>query len=307
VESVARSALAALATEANIILACQWVSDRYAQLAGKTTLPSLRRTGALTIPAAMQAGTVALTQGSNTVIGDATAAAAWTADLVGRYFQVAEAWYKITDRQGATLILETPIVEATQATTAYRIVARYLPLADDVRRLGTFELEERRWRIKLVSLQTLDVHHPIRWFTTSGPTMVAEFGSDPQGRKLCEFYPYSSVAMHCTYRYVARPPILEQRDTIPGSIDGYVLKEGVLIDVMRYNAAKKAQQGDINTAGFWRNEARVQEGKYEDLMLRAIQSDRGSEAVEVWLRASGWPQAPSVIRDAHDQLAAVGP
>src|SRR3990170_1068334 len=95
VEDAARAALAAVDSQAGIIVAAQWVSERYQALASRTALRHLRRVGTVTVPAAVTAGTVEVTHGSPIVEGDPTAVAAWSVAMVGRQFQVDHVWYGV--------------------------------------------------------------------------------------------------------------------------------------------------------------------------------------------------------------------
>ena len=55
VETVARTVQAAISSEADYLLIAQWISDRYAQVAAKARFRHLRRLGAFTAPALIQA------------------------------------------------------------------------------------------------------------------------------------------------------------------------------------------------------------------------------------------------------------
>jgi hypothetical protein len=311
VEEVARSAWAAVNAEANILLGAQWTGERYAQLASRTALRALRRQGELVVPAVVLAGTVTVSRGTNVVSGDATAQAAWSPALIGRFFQGRTAWYEITGIQSGVgvlngqplLQLAVPFAEADVAGGSYHVVARYLTLADDARRLGCFTFE--RWRRQVLPSSTyqLDYENPERQYFTTGPNIVAEHNSDAEGRKVIEVYPYSLTTEHVTYRYVARPPKLELHDLVPGEIDVWVLKAGVLIDVYRYMASKAAQAADIQGAGYWRNESRAQESTFEQAILRAVQADRGVDDTSAWLRSSiPYNRGHRYITDAHSEV-----
>ena len=78
-----------------------------------------------------------------------------------------------------------------------------------------------------------------------------------------ELYPYSSITELLYYVFYRAPDTLRLQDQVPPNIDNHVLKEGALIDAYRYEAGKAAKKGDVNIAGFWRNESRAQETSWE--------------------------------------------
>lgn len=306
-EDVARAAGAALNIDVAIILQEQWVTERYAFLAARTPLRALHREAAVTIPAALTTGTLAITLGSRAVTGDAAAVAAWGAEpLVGRYLGVGNAWYAIAAAEGAVLQLASPVVDPTAAAATYQIVARTVALAEDARTLGAFHHPQRRRTLVRVSRADLDQAAPTRRYLAFGPTVVADFGVDGAGRRLVEFYPYQTTPQQIRYDYWAAPPRLQLDDPIPAPCDLHQLKEGVLIDCMRFLAAKAAQAGDYPGAAFWRNEARAQETRWETLLDQAILNDRGLDDVETRLRSTRWGGVGFEIRTAFDEIAARG-
>jgi len=305
-EDVARAAGAALNIDVAIILQEQWVSERYANIASRTTLRALHRTAELTVPALVSAGTVSILNGSDIVTGDATAVAAWDATLVGRFLQLQTAWYEIAGVVNQTLELVGTYTEDDVTVGSYRIVQRYFPLADDARTLGDFVLSQRRLRIGKMSLADLDYVAPYRQHFGYGPVTVVDFGSDAQGRKVVELYPYPQTAQQVRYDYWAHPPRLELTDPIPGSVDLHMLKEGVLIDCMRFLAARAMQAGDAAGAGFWRNESRAQETRWEDFVKQAILNDRGLDDIETRMRSSLGPISGTDILTSFDEIWARG-
>lgn len=305
VGEVARSALAALNVTRNDVLAAQWVNERWQQLAAVTTLRSLRKTGEFVVPAPVTDGTVSVSRGTNVVTGDATAYAAWSPTLVGRYFQVQgrDAWYEITDVTATTLILAVPFAEDDAAAgSSYHVVARHLALPSTVRRLGWGTCERRRWPVKTVSSGWLDRQHPSRQYVTTGPAYMSEVRTDESGARVIEVYPYSTTTEHVAYKYVQAPPTIELGDTLPGQIDTWMLKVGVLADVMLYKAAQCVDGQDLQGAAYWRNEFRVQEGRFEDAVRRAIQADRGTDDLEAWLQSSLPLAVTRDITTARDQV-----
>jgi hypothetical protein len=302
VEDVARAAGAALNIDVAIILQEQWVSERYANIASRTTLRALHRTAELTVPALVSAGTVSIGNGGTIITGDATAVAAWGAAVIGRFIQLHTAWYEIAGAINDTLELVGTYTEDDVTDGSYRIVQRYFTLADDTRTLGDFVLSQRRLRIGKLSLADLDYLAPYRQHYGYGPVAVVDFGSDAQGRKVVELYPYPQTMQQVRYDYWAHPPRLELTDSIPGSVDLHALKEGVLIDCMRFLAARAMQAGDAAGAGFWRNESRAQETRWEGFVNQALLNDRGLDDLETRMRSSMGPVSGTDILTSFDEI-----
>src|SRR5437879_3545200 len=97
VETVARSVVAAIDTDAGYLLASQWVAERYQQLLSRARFKSQRKIGEVIVPATYKTGTVQITQSSTAVVGTGTA---WTsAAHAGRYFRGQVGWYEIASVQ----------------------------------------------------------------------------------------------------------------------------------------------------------------------------------------------------------------
>src|SRR6266404_2695195 len=118
VEDVARDVLNSIDTSAGLLQASLWVADRYKRLAARVKMKHLRRVSAVFTSGTITAGVATATTLSNIITGDAAAQAAWTsADLTGKYFRLAVAWYQVVGVNvvaGAPqLQLETPWAELT--------------------------------------------------------------------------------------------------------------------------------------------------------------------------------------------------
>lgn len=311
VDDVARAALGDLAVEHTaLLLGVRWVNDRLAEFAGKLRLRQLRRLGELTIPAAITAGTVSVTQGSATVTGDATAAAAWSIALEGRFFKISRTWYRIATANaiGLTLTLEEPYSEDDATDSAYVVVARTVPLAAGCRTIVGFFHDRLSVAIEQRSLPWLDMTCPDRVYLATGPQVVADIGEDAATfRRLVEFYPYSDQPEHIRYAYYVAPSTLLLTDTIPSTVDKDALVQGVLASVMRWKKAKAADAGQMEAAALWRNEYRAQETKWEAVLFqRMAKSDTAMEDL-AWLSQSPTRGgARSDITTARDEIYARG-
>lgn len=277
VEEVAQSALSAFSCTAGRVLASTWVNDRYKQLLGKVRFKHTRKIGELAIPAAITAGTITTVRGSKYVVGDATAQAAWTTRQINWHFRAGVTWYRVVGVSSVdkTLELATPYAEDAASSGGYALVQREFDLPTTVRSLDLFVHMRRRASFPCVSLEFLDALAPSRNDIATGPAYVTELGMGENGGKRLEVYPASNTSEVLHYVYRELPERLSLTDTLPAVIDGYVLKEGVLIDVFRWLQAKAASEGKMDIAALWRNDARAQESSWMKAIQAAIMADRG--------------------------------
>jgi hypothetical protein len=305
VQDVARQVLAAIDTTAGHLLCCQWVAQRYTQLCSRARFRHLRRVGAVMLPAPVTDGTITIAEGSDTVVGDATASAAWaTQDLVGWHLRTRTNWSRVVARVGpATLRLASPQTEGDNVAATYQLVRRYVPLAPEARWLTQdgFVLQRTWTPLRPQPLAALDYQAPSRPLVGPWPLTWTQVESLADGTIQIEFYPISSQIETVSYVYWAVPPELAMDAEVPSTIDAGVLVEGALHDAMRYNAAKAANAGNIEAAGYWRNEYRAQNLVWERRILEAIRTDRGLDDVTLILQMQnayyGVPQDLMTARD----------
>lgn len=309
---VARAALAAVGSDANLLLATQWVSERYVQMVGRVKFRHLRRYGELVVPAMISAGTATATRDSAIVTGDATAAAAWaTTDLKGRFFQGRTAWYEIAETTGAPaqLRLTSPFAEDTVTAGSYRLVQRYATLDRGARFFRGFTAG-RLWRpITTIPLEALDRLAPGRPYLGSLAVggWVSDVGwSTALNTRRIELYPYSTTSEIICYLWWSAPADLDFDDDIPGPIDSYLLKDGALIDVFRHKASVAADQGKVDMAAFWRNESRAQETVWERRIGEATRQDRGTDDTTFLLASADRRGSFRDVVTARDQVLATG-
>ena len=311
VEEVARTVVATVDVSGGYLLAAKWVADRYQELCSRSRFRHLRRIGELSLPADVAAGTVTATRGLRIVAGNATAAAAWTNALIGWHFRARTTWYEIEGVSGTSLTLRSEYAEDTLTAGSYRIVQRYTYLDPAVRWLGDFLHMRRRQPITRTSLAELDMLHPSRQRVSVGPLLYAEVGEgiNPSGAraKQVELYPYCDNDELIHYVYWSEPPILRLDETLPASIDSYTLKEGALIDAMRMKMTEADKAGNVERTAFWRNEYRAQKTSWEQYILNAIRTDRGSDDVSFIMQSAGYAAASSDIVTARDQVIANWP
>ncbi len=268
VETLARHIAALVDMTENVRLIGDWVSRRYQEIAGSSQLRALRKNGELVIPAPYSTGTVTTTRGSAVVTGVSTV---WDSAMVGRYFRSGVTWYKIAQVQSATVIeLEGQYAEIAVAAGAYKIVQRFHSLAVDARFTDvTFTHMRIRRTLSIVNQTILDSMAPDRHTVGAWPLYVSEAESHPEtGLPRVEIYPYSDLVEEIHYLYWPRPKELAWDEPLPQWLDLEAFREGVLIDVYRYKAAKAADGLQIEVAAYWRNEYRAQMTTWKDALLR---------------------------------------
>ena len=137
--------------------------------------------------------------------------------------------------------------------------------------------------------------------------MNLNLGQDDQPR-MVEFYPYPQGSVTVHYTYWAHPPEMDTEAllkwVIPPVIDRDVLKEGALIDVMRYEASRMARSGNVEAAAYFRNEYRMQETKWDQKLAKAVRNDRGLDDLSFILQRKGsrLPLDWDPIKSAYDYV-----
>lgn len=294
VEEVAYAALSAVGSNAGVLQGVKWTSDRYRQLSNRGRLRSLRRVAQVVIPAAVSDGLITAARDSAVIEGDADAQAVWHAGLAGWYFRYRRNWYKVVSVETAggvkTLKLDTPVTEDGSADVGYKLVQRFTPMPSDMRTVGRF-VHQRLWKpISQVSLSELDLMHPERLFVTgTGPELVCEVGDDENGARLFEFYPYPLNSDSVLFSYYSRSPDLQPGDKLPDNLDVEALKQGVLIDVYRYEMAKALRENKVEVAAVWGNHLRTQETVWETRMTELMRADRSVDDLSIIIHTMGPP------------------
>lgn len=310
VSDVARQVLSDVASDAGHILASQWVDEAYQELVTKVRYRHLRRVGELTQPATISAGTISVTQGSRAVTPDATALAAWNAvpqgAIVGRYLRVSDSeMYEIEQFANGELTLASSYAVVGGSGLGYQIIARYLTLAEDARWLGDF-MHMRLWTpLRNLPLAQLDYEAPARSWAQGVPAVWCEIGVKTlQGPRVIEVYPYPAQDELLHYVYWSFPRTLGFDDDIPRVIPDYVLKEGALVNAMRYEMSKALRLGQMEIAATWRNEYRAQQTSWKAAMADAARADRGVDDVTFIVTDFGSRYGNrGYIRTAHDQVS----
>jgi hypothetical protein len=304
VEEVARHVAGIVGVDNDLLLVGEWVARRWQEIANSTTLRALRKTGELIASAPESTGTVAVTQGSKTVTGTGTA---FTQNHVGHHFRAKDNWYEVEQVVSATvLLLKSEYTEDTGTGLSYNIVQRRFRLEPDARKLGPFVHMRLRRTLQSVSQIGLNLLIPSRFELNSVPQYVSEMEADIDGTRRVEIYPIGTQDELIHYLYWAKPPFLNFKDYIPGDIDIEALREGVLIDMYRNLSNKFAMEEKIEIAGYYRNEARAQETRWDNVhKKRLLQQDDGLDDLEfILMKNPAHPRRTEdrIIDNAFDQV-----
>jgi hypothetical protein len=308
VEDVARDVLAAVASQAGFLLAAKWVSGRYQQLCGTRRLRHLRRLGELVIPADVTTGTVTTTRGAQVVTGSAAAQTAWAAiaaDLNAGLWYVRQAtvWYRVVAFVGGALQLAVAFAEDSATDSGYRLVPRRRRVAADAKTLGAFVHTRRKRALDIMDQAVLDQRDPGRVRVgTAGPTVWSESERADDGALVIETYPSVAESELLRYTYYLYPPELTLRDPLPPAFESIWLREGAMIDAMRFEMARAARAGQNDAAALWRNEYRAQETRWEAIQRDAAGADLGGDDVALIFDTMRGAATPTEIRDAHDEV-----
>jgi len=295
VDDVARAALSVVGSNAGLLLAIGWASERYRQLTSQVRMRHLRQIGEVVIPAPIDTGTASFTRGSNVVTGNAAAAAAWQArpDIKDGtwYIRLRRVWYRVADvTPTGTILLQSQVAEDDVAAVSYKVIKRYHKLAPDVRYLGKFVHMRLHRMLHEASMLSIDMSHSARWITAgSGPEIVVDVNTDAEGHRLVEFYPFSTTEEIVHYVYWPTPLKLQPGSILPAEVDQEALKSGVLIDVYRFEMAKALRDNKVDAAATWRNEMRAQETTWGKRIEEIAKADHGLDDVALILHPRGLP------------------
>ena len=317
VEQVSREVLASVPSEAGILLAAQWIDSRYKRICARSKRNRhLRQVGELTYPAPITTGLVTATQGSNVVTGDATAQAAWGPQVIGRHIRIAVVWQEIIGFENNTLKLRSPYSENSVIAGAYHIVQRWTPVDPTARSLGDTIIHVRlRYPLENISPFSMDQLSAERLLVGPPPAYWCEVdqvpnpNTDPKTQSIVrriELYPYSSITELLYYVFYRAPDTLRLQDQVPPNIDNHVLKEGALIDAYRYEAGKAAKKGDVNSAGFWRNESRKKKTNKKKIIKDAFRYDSSVDDKTFILERLGALRIGGDIKNAYSEVFARG-
>jgi len=289
VSELVRDVLASVATDATGVAAAKWIDNRYQEMVGKVKFRSLRSIGELQLPKVVgndDDDTVTTTRDSTAVSGTSTTWETTPTTSPGAYwyFKASSAWYNISSvTDNTNLVLTTAFSEDAVSAGTYKIVKRYHPLASTARRLGSFMLTRLFKELQSVSETELNLIAPGRILTDNIPNYVALSGHDASDYLQVEIYPPPKLSEIIHYIYWKIPSTLSLGTTLPLMIDPYTLKEGVLVDLYRFEKAAALRAGNVEIAGHWGNEEARQRTIWRKVINDAIRSDRGVDDITMIL------------------------
>ena len=282
VDELAREAVGAVDMEEGYLLALKWISRRYQEVVAKIRYLPLMKFGSIVVPGVYKVGLASFVQGSQNVVGNGTV---WTNAFVGRFLRRFNNWYEIQSVEDAThLILSLPYLDRTENNVPYNIIPRRVPLVSGVGQVREFRVEDNPKPLEILGIDELDVRESERSSIGSTIYYAAEVGTDSNSIRVFEFYPYPNKDKIVNFTYFAFPADLAFTDIIPEFIGGRALKEGVLIDVYRFQMGKALKEGRTDVAGFWRNELRAQETSWGNILQEIIQTSSAVDDGTLLLR-----------------------
>lgn len=283
IEELAREIVGSLDVEEGYLISQKWITNRYQEIAALLPLKTLLKFGEIVIPGAYKTGTIGVTKGSDVVTGVGTN---WGIELKGRFLRRERNWYEIEAVVNSTqLTLLSPYVETTALGVSYFIVNRRVPLVSGIRKIQ--EMRAGGKTLDFMGAAELDIVFGERGLISSVPQIAAEVGIDvtvtPTVR-LFEFYPYPLHDCLVSFTYHENPAFFGMASNIPDFIDPGLLKEGVLIDLYRFEMGRALKEGRVDVAGFWRNELRAQETTWERRLREIPMNTGATDAGTVMLR-----------------------
>lgn len=315
VSDIAQSILAATASNAGLQLAGRWVSERYAELVGRTRTRQLQHSASVFVPAPISTGTCSITQNNATAV----LSTPLTQNVVGWTIRFNTTWYIVTAQAGdnITLTIDSKQVDTTNATNGYILVQRFIPIMADARWISDVVHQRRNKKLRHYSLSQMESKHARRqlvgaypWCWTEASRYVEDLDITTSlgstGQKLVEIYPPSSQAETYKYYYWSIPLTLALNANLPQEIDAYTLREGVLVDVYRYKSEQFAEQNNREMAEFYANKESRQRTVWEGAIQEALIADNAyHNEVSVNLTSVGYAEPyDDDITNAHDYVIA---
>ena len=115
------------------------------------------------------------------------------------------------------------------------------------------------------------------------PSYWAEGTNSREGFKRVEIYPPSNTdETYDVYGWPIPPP-QELRDVVPAEIDAFMLREGALCDLYRYETARALNKDtpDVQLAQMWDKKFTDQLQIWDQKIADAANTDRGADDVSV--------------------------
>lgn len=136
-----------------------WIRDRYLEILDRLDWVRVQKSVAIPLPAEVNAGTVAVVNGSAAIAGTGTA---WTAEMSGRLFRIAgqAEYYEFTFASANTGTLDRPFLGGTATGAAYRINALSVTLPANCRSIDPPQLLDPARPLEIRSLADIAATDP---------------------------------------------------------------------------------------------------------------------------------------------------
>lgn len=221
--------------------------------------------GGFSTPEVTTAGSISATLGSNQIIGDATATAAWSAlplywaptlqQIRAQGFSIYSiiAFDTSTNAPFGTLTLDRPFVDPLPffIGVGYQMFQAYIPAPVGFKRWLTIADMFNCWALDIwTSRRTVDLLDPARLYT-SNPSMALALGQDRRGagtanasatvgQQLYEFYPNPQTEISYQTYFVAEAPyLMNNSDTLPPPLDEELVTQKALTWAYRDAEARR--------------------------------------------------------------------
>lgn len=229
---------------ASPLLARDWVTNAFRQLAEKRAWSWLWKEGQFLLPAIYAAGTVVVNNNSTTVTGTGTA---FTAQMIGRQFRIGNGpFYTIATRTSGTVIDLDRVYGGSDATAAtFEIAQVYVTVPSDFHSfLTVVDMDNQGYRLHTnIGQDELDFADPER--TSTGDPLVLSFhdydGSTPPIPRY-EVWPRPQAQLVLSYLYEIRATDLEDSGAnLPRHVRGDLLLEMALANCAKWPGPSKEQ------------------------------------------------------------------
>lgn len=291
------------APECPLPLAQEFVQTAYARALAFYPWSQLKTDGAFRIPLAYDTGTVAVLNGSATVVGSGTA---WTAALENRQFYInSEApFYTVIDVASATSItLDRPFELEDDSAAPYTISTVYIEMPSDFGSWDTVRDLTNNWRLWTNYNQAdIDLWDADRsysqtpWVIATAPPRIPTSGDSVIRYELWpRVLPGPKTY---AYRYWKRPPLLSAAADIPITpFRGDVLRKGALAELALWPGTSTVKNPYYNM-----DQHRLLEQEFQALLQEAWRLDQEVSQTAVTYDVSNVPWAPldAAFLQTHD-------
>lgn len=219
-----------------IVLAQKIVNERYAAILNRRTWAAQVAQGSFEIPAPIQTGTVAATQGSTSMV---FTGASLTTAVIGRQIKInGQAPILTIDAfdagtQTATVAMPWPLANVSGGS--YTIAQYYVTPPSDFKQFIVIVDPIRMWRIRNnVTHAEVNAWDPART-NVGDPAVVADLFFNGSGRPVYELWPGPSTQRGYTYLYQKAGSLLVNDDDEPiYPLRGTELVKGALADLTKW-------------------------------------------------------------------------